>query len=100
MKECETHHVTWQCDWLTVKLCITFTREKFCSYDHLEIKAVDPTKHPLPITETGYRSHFEPAGNIDELGGAVEVVRQILDAEAKTINWRQRMNEMKQGSLF
>lgn len=29
---------------------------------HLEIEAVEPAKSPLPMTETGYRSHFGSPG--------------------------------------
>lgn len=42
---------------------------------HLELRALEPERAPLPMTETGYRSHFAPASVIAEAGGPVAFVR-------------------------
>lgn len=32
---------------------------------HLEIRSIEPPRAPLPITETGYLSHFHECGTIE-----------------------------------
>jgi hypothetical protein len=56
---------------------------------------------PLPITETGYRSHFHPRGTVEGLGG--DVVAQItawLDEESAKPAWKAHMERSRQGELF
>jgi hypothetical protein len=36
---------------------------------HLQIEAVQPPREPLPITETGYKSHFVAIEAIEAAGG-------------------------------
>ena len=68
---------------------------------HLEIESIRPERAPLPITETGYRSHFHPPGTIEARGG--DVVAQViawLDDEAMSPVWRERAEASRQGELF
>lgn len=96
----EEYRCLWQCDWLTIHILITFRPHYFSDYDHLEIRSIEPENHPLPITETGYRSHFEPHGEIERLGGPVAVARIMLDTAAHTTLWKQWMKQLQQPSLF
>jgi hypothetical protein len=68
------------------------------SMAHLEIKSVDKVR--LPITETGYRSHFIAAAAIEEYGGAEKYVCDWLDEKSKTKAWKDYVNRSKQLSLF
>lgn len=77
----EQHNITWR----GVKLEITFTPEKFGLVDHIEIMAEG--RAPLPVTETGYRSHFIQAGTVAHHGGAVAFVTAWLDHEAARTGW-------------
>ncbi|NRB46246.1 MAG: hypothetical protein HRU41_01135 [Saprospiraceae bacterium] len=47
------------------------------SMAHLEIKSQDD--QPLPISETGYRSHFTPTYVIEKHRGVEEFVRDWLN---------------------
>jgi len=38
---------------------------------HLQIESVSPAEAPLPMTETGDRSHFTPPDDIESAGGPV-----------------------------
>jgi len=67
---------------------------------HLEIEAVRPERAVLPITETGYRSHFTSRAEIEGYGGPVAFVRQWLDAVAATPEWRAYVQRSRQMSLF
>lgn len=77
----ETHNITWR----GIEIEITFTPEKFGMVDHIELKAEG--RHPLPVTETGYRSHFMPSGTVKAHGGAVAFVIAWLEHEAKCTRW-------------
>lgn len=67
---------------------------------HLEIEAIAPERAPLPITETGYRSHFTTASAVAAMGGPVALVRTWLDEEAATPAWRQQADAARQFALF
>jgi hypothetical protein len=77
----EQHHTTWR----GIALEIAFTPEKFGMVDHIEIRTED--RAPLPVTETGYRSHFIPPRTVAEHGGAVAFVTAWLEYEAAQTGW-------------
>lgn len=83
----ETVHETHKLEWQGRKLEITYQPHSFAGCAHLQIRV----KHcrPLPITETGYRSHFAKAADVAELGGPVAYVEAWLNAMAQTKAWRR-----------
>lgn len=70
------------------------------AFAHLKIESVQPANAPLPITETGYRSHFTWPDAIDAAGGPAEFVRAWLDDAAKNPEWIAAQEKRKQLSLF
>lgn len=84
METIETHRLFWD----GIGLTIRHTRRRWTVIDHLEIEA--DNRQPLPITETGYRSHFLDPGIIDSCGGALALVSQWLDDAAAAGGWRGR----------
>jgi hypothetical protein len=56
-------------------------------WSHLEIVVVAPKGAPLPITGTGYRSHFLTHELIEAAGGPVAFFQRWLDTEATTKAW-------------
>jgi len=64
-----------------VDLSLPFAHPVFAKGAHLELEAINPTRAPLPMTETGYRSHFHPVGTIEKDfdGDVVEAVTHWLD---------------------
>lgn len=71
-----------------------------CNIDHLEIRTASPERAAIPITETGYRSHFVCESNIIEAGGAAAYVRTWLDQDAQSPEWKTQAIAARQGSLF
>jgi len=67
---------------------------------HIEIRTLEPERAPLPITETGYRSHFVHEPTVREWGGPEALVRAMLDDAAKSAEWKEREESRKQLSLF
>ncbi len=77
----EKHRITWR----GVRIEITFTPEAFGMVDHIELHS--DGRAPLPVTETGYRSHFMSKGTVAEHGGAVAFATAWLDHEAARTGW-------------
>jgi hypothetical protein len=59
-----------------------------------------PSTSKLPITETGYRSHFLSEVEVETLGGPLDYVRAWLDAEAAMPEWREQQQAARQMALF
>lgn len=93
-----THNRFW---WRGIEIEVIYTPLKWNIIAHLEIQSIHPARAPLPITETGYRSHFHQPGTIEALGG--DVVAQVtawLDEEAAKPEWRAYELRSRQGELF
>ncbi|NBA98558.1 hypothetical protein [Pseudomonas sp. R5(2019)] len=65
---------------------------------HLQISAAE--RAPLPISATGYVSHFERADNIEAEGGAVAYVQAWLEHAAQSPAWIEAQQKARQLSLF
>jgi hypothetical protein len=93
----QTYRFNWQC----IEIEATYAPRKWGVIAHLEIRSVAPEGAPLPITSTGYRSHFHAIGTVEAHGG--DVVAQVtawLDEEATKPKWRAYVTRSKQGELF
>lgn len=66
---------------------------------HLEVETIQAGV-PLPITETGYRSHFDRPDNIEAQGGPIAFVRAWLDHAAEDHAWKKWDGSQRQYSLF
>ena len=86
--------------WEGITISIQHTPHWHDLIDHIEIKSVKPEREPLPITETGYKSHFIHDENLQEYGGAEAYVLAWLDHEANKPEWKMRLEESKQYCLF
>jgi hypothetical protein len=92
-------HIDWEGITLLVKWCPSWLGERSShQIAHLEIYSAD--RQPLPITETGYRSHFIDKEAVEALGGPVAFTRAWLDEEAASPAWRKRVSTSRQLSLF
>jgi hypothetical protein len=67
---------------------------------HLQVRSVAPERAVLPVTETGYRSHFLPIGTVEALGGPEIYVLDWLDETARSEEWKAIENAQRQLSLF
>lgn len=99
MFEHETHEFTWHSGHLAIRIEVVHTPE-WCIMEHLGITSLEPPRAVLPITGTGYLSHFVPQGTIAQHGGPVAYVRRMLDEAASLPEWRKHLADSRQGSLF
>lgn len=101
------HKTRHEIDWVnpvtgeTVRIRITHARDYLSTgNDHIEVESVKPSRAPLPITETGYRSHFMPALDLINAGGPVTFVTAWITQEAKSKTWSNAAATKAQGDLF
>tara|TARA_R110002020_G_scaffold219395_5_gene427303 strand:+ start:1466 stop:1771 length:306 start_codon:yes stop_codon:yes gene_type:complete len=93
------HHIEWEGIAVLVKWCPRYFGVKdIYQIAHLEIHAANKT--PLPITETGYKSHFIDKETVEALGGPVAYARTWLDEAAASPEWKARAQASRQLSLF
>lgn len=67
---------------------------------HIQVQSISPTDAPLPITETGYRSHFVGGSSIIAAGGPVNYVDVWIAAESKSREWKHYSEAARQLSLL
>lgn len=97
----------WKLDWTnpvtgeTVSIAITHTRNYLVKgTDHIEVRSVKPARAPLPITDTGYLSHFAGSPEVINAGGPIEIVKSLLHAAERSAEWRKKEAASRQGDLF
>lgn len=82
-KNTEISHLDWQ----GIKIEIRWAKGWGLGYSHLELESIAPERAPLPMTGTGYRSHFIDADSVECLGGPAAYVEAWLAEEAKNPAW-------------
>jgi hypothetical protein len=98
---------TWTLDWthpVTGKIVAIFIRHTrdylVAGSDHIEIESVKPKRAALPITETGYRSHFMDRQELRSAGGPLQFVKSWLLREERSKEWVKRDHAARQTDLF
>jgi hypothetical protein len=93
---------TYRFHWKGIEIEATYVpRSRGGVIAHLEIESIQPPRAPLPITETGYKSHFHPCGTVEANGGdVVTLIVAWLDEEAAKPSWRAYAAKSRQGELF
>lgn len=101
------HRTRFEIDWrdpasgAAVRLRITHSRDYLGQgQDHVEVESIAPAEAPLPISDTGYRSHFLPAPELAAAGGPVGFVEAWLAREALGRDWQRQVAARQQGDLF
>lgn len=88
----KTHEIAWE----GIIINISHASKWGGVIDHIEVRA----EQPIPITETGYRSIFLSDCEIEQAGGAVELVKSLLDKEATSSSWQEYLKASRQETLF
>lgn len=94
MEEAETHKLEWQ----GRKIVIRYQPKSFAGTAHLQVSSRQG--RPLPISETGYRSHFTDPLDVEELGGPAAYVEAWLNTAARSKTWRRIAQGGHQMTLF
>lgn len=98
----QSHRLTWDGVDIEIRYCpdwLDSCRETYgYALAHLEIETV--TRESLPITETGYLSHFTRADNVTAYGGPAAYVQNWLEIEAQRRDWKDFEDQRRQLALF
>jgi hypothetical protein len=86
--------------WREALIAIQYKSGDTFGFAHLEVRAIAPTGIPLPVTETGYRSHYVYPLSVRNAGGVVSYVRRWLDSEATTKTYLRALERWRQLDLF
>jgi len=70
--------ISFEAEWSGIRIVIRYeanwlNADSFTAA-HIQVESVVPNRAPLPITETGYCSHFTSPAVVEEYGGAVAFV--------------------------
>jgi hypothetical protein len=90
--------ITTMLIWNGIKIIVTHRPNHCGEIDHIELTSEN--RVPLPVTETGYRSHFVPERQVEPYGSALAYVQAWLDHEAMKPQWRAYVAASRQMSLF
>jgi hypothetical protein len=99
MTSIEQHELTWTSGHISIRIGITYDTS-YGIVEHLAVESLEPQKARLPITETGYRSHFLEPGTVAAHGGPVEATRKLLEDAANSAEWQEYLSSSRQSSLF
>ncbi|MES2988718.1 MAG: hypothetical protein V4808_12495 [Pseudomonadota bacterium] len=87
-------------DWQGVTLSVDFTPNQYgVGINHIELRVIAPEGAIIPVTDTGYRSHFF-SDEVGPYGGPVGYVGDWLDRHAASPEWKRRELESRQLRLF
>ena len=87
-------------DWQGVTLSVGYTANCYgVGVHHLEFQVLQPEGAILPVTDTGYRSHFF-SDSVAPHGGPFGYARAWLDHHAASPEWKRREAEARQLRLF
>lgn len=84
--------------WQGITIEVTFSPSDILAHAHLQLRTANG--EILPVTTTGYRSHFLPQGIVEAAGGPEAFVMAWLDEEAKSAMWKKQEAASRQLSLF
>ena len=89
--------------WRGIKIVIDYKSNYFESKSGFSIAHLDITTEnrvPLPFTESGYRSHFLDASELEEYGTPANFVKAWLEESAKSKEWKAYEKKKNQLTLF
>lgn len=95
-------------EWESIEIEITYVKSYSGAFEyhygypisHIEIRTINPAKAPLPITQTGYRSHFMPSPVPKTRGQVIDMIVEQLDKGAKSKEWKEREAKFRQYQLL
>ena len=89
--------------WREIKITIIYKSNYFDSKKSARIAHLDITTEnrvPLPFTESGYRSHFFHATELEQYGTPTDFVKAWLEESAKSKEWKAYEKKKNQLTLF
>ena len=104
-EEMTKDYVVTRTNWHGIEIEIRWNPD-YLTYDdqtrmaHLEVESISPRRARLPITETGYRSHFTTVEAVQTYVRPEDYVEAWLDQASRSSEWRAFDEAQRQLSLF
>lgn len=92
-----THALVWRDVTCKVRHTPNYLQQ---GWSHIELIVTAPKDAPLPITTTGYLSHFLDTEQLADAGGPAAFFLAWIEREAKTRQWAKREFAWRQLELF
>lgn len=87
--------------WRGVEMTSTHTPDYISAgWSHIELRVIKPKGKPVPITSTGYISHFLDEDLLKAAGGPAAFFLAWLDRDADTKAYRIALAKWQQLDLF
>lgn len=93
-----SHEATWRGIAFQVRYKAGHYVSDSVTIDWIEIRTEN--RVPLPVTDTGYLSHFMPATHLESYDGPIAYVMAWLDHEEQATGWRAEDLENRQLPLL
>ena len=90
----------FELDWEGIKILIKHTHKAWGVIEHIELHSIDPPEAELPMTDTGYISHYIDESYIEAEGGVESYVLAWLKHDAAKPSWQAKKLSARQYSLF
>ena len=87
-----------QIDWQSHSIRVSYDPNYFDGVAHVEIYSKD--RKPLPITNTGYKSHFFMIDKPPTMEVIISFIIDWLNEEAKKKHWQEHLTKANQLELF
>jgi hypothetical protein len=101
----QTFSLLWKATEITIKYRPNYSEatEKIAGYRLAHLQVMSKNRTPLPMTETGYRSHFTAAKCIEDFASPIDFVKAWLAEAEQSKKWKawlERMRKESQLNLF
>jgi hypothetical protein len=95
------HKETFPLTWRGVSCRVSHQRDFIeKGWSHIELRVTSRKAPPLPITNTGYLSHFLAEDDLNAAGGPVAFFTAWLDREAGNKRYLAQLAKWQQLDLF
>lgn len=92
-----TERLTWR----GIEMTATHTRDWLSDgWSHLELRVMKPKGIPVPITTTGYLSHFTEEDIVKAAGGPAAFFLAWLERETHSKTYKEALAKWRQLDLF
>lgn len=90
--------LVYRLEWQGIGMTIQHEQNAWGIIEHIEITT--DNRQALPITETGYKSHFLDKKHLADYADATAFVKAWLDHAGQSAEWQEHCRKTQQLSLF
>ena len=89
----DSKYIIFNTTWKGLKLKIAYAEQWVTSVEVSHLAITSENKEIMPISKTGYKSHFTNKVTVDSFGGPVKMVHAWFDEKSKSKEWQTYQNQ-------